>query len=322
MRFPDFSVHSLQDSYRWTAQLSLRSVLTKNMVNEVRLGGTGGSTFFGPTLNADMFNGTPNMNGYAIALSNFRDLTNPYYGSAGSAREGSTRVIEDTLSWLKGKHSLSMGGSFTQSRVWLWNQQIVPTIGFGIVTGDSADDMFNTTNFPGASSDELGYARNLYALLTGRISSIGRNARIGDDGKTYTILGASNQNGRMWQIGSYLQVAWRVKPNLTVNAGLRYEVQLPFYAVNNAYSTATIDDVMGVTGPGAGFTPGSNVTGLGNMFKPGVLEGRPTTYQQLEKGTSAYNTDWNNLAPSIGAAWTIGADQGIWHKILGSHGDS
>jgi hypothetical protein len=42
----------------------------------------------------------------------------------------------------------------------------------------------------------------------------------------------------------------------------------------------------------------------------------------LEKGTSAYNTDWNNVAPSIGAAWTIGADQGIWHKILGSHGDS
>jgi hypothetical protein len=324
MVFPGFPVHGLQDSYRWTAQLSLRSVLTKNMVNEVRLGGTGGATFFSPDLSTDMFSsdGIGNMNGYAIGLGNFRSLSSPYPSSAHSAREGSTRVVEDTLSWLKGRHSLAMGASFTRGQVWQWNQQLVPTVGFGVVTGDSADTMFNTTNFPGASSTELGYARNLYALLTGRVSALGREARIGDDGTTYTILGPSNQYGRIWQIGSFLQDSWRLRPDLTVNGGLRWEVQLPFYSMNNSYSTSTVNDLFGITGPGSNLVVGSTQSNIGNMFQPGVLQGARPTYQMLEKGVDAYKTDWNNVAPSIGAAWTIGAEKGLWHSLLGAHGDS
>jgi hypothetical protein len=294
------------------------------MVNELRVGGTGGATFFSPDLVADMFNasGPGNMNGYAIALSNFRNLSNPYASSTPSAREGSTRMVEDTLSWLKGKHSLAMGTSFTRGQVWQWNQRLVPTIAFGVVTGDSADSMFNTTNFPGASSAELGYARNLYALLTGRVSALTREARIGADGTTYVINGPSNQYGRIMQIGTFLQDSWRVKPSLTINGGLRWEIQQPFYSLNNSYSTATVNDLFGITGTGSNLVVGSTVNNLGNMFQPGVLQGARPTFQMLEKNKPAYNTDWNNVAPSIGAAWTIGADKGFWHTILGSHGDS
>jgi hypothetical protein len=324
-RFPGFTMQGLQDSYRWTSQLSLRSVLTRNMVNELRVGGTGGATQFSPDP-ADMFAGTPDMtlNGttYGIALTNYRSIDNPYSSTTPSAREGSTRLVEDTLSWLKGKHSLGMGASFTRADVWLWNKQVVPTITFGMVAGDPADTMFSSANFPGSSSTQRDYARALYALLTGRVLGIGREARIGEDGTTYTVLGESRQQGRVWQIGAFLQDAWRWKPNLTINAGLRYELGLPFYALNNSYSEATIDDVLGITGTGSGFVPGSNVTGLGNLFQPGKLEGQPTSYTLLEKGKSAYNTDWNNVAPSIGVAWTTGADQGFWHTVLGAQGDS
>jgi hypothetical protein len=323
--FPGFSVHSLQDSYRWVAQLSLRSVLSKNLVNEVRMGGTGGSTFFAPTLQPEMFTGTPNLNGYAIAFPTMapsKGLSSPYAISANSAREGATRMVEDTLSWLKGKHSLSMGGGFTRGDIWYWQQQQVPTISLGVVTGDSADDMFKVANFPGASADELTYAKNLYAVLTGRVATIGRNARVGADGQTYTILGDSNQYGRMWQVGAFLQDAWRLKPSLTLNGGLRYEIQLPFYSLNNSYAEATIDDIFGLTGPGSDLVVGSVGSNLGNAFKPGVLEGSTPFFSTLTKGTGGFQTDWNNVAPSIGAAWTTGAEKGVWHKILGSHGDS
>ena len=127
------------------------------------------------------------------------------------------------------------------------------------------------------------------------------------------ILGESNQLGTLPQWGSFISDSWRWKPNLTINAGVRYDVQLPFYAQNNSYSTATIDDIFGVTGAGSGFDPGSTVTGLGNLFKPGTLQGTATTYKMLEKGKRAYNTDWSNVAPSIGAAWTVGADEGFLH---------
>jgi hypothetical protein len=322
--FPGFPVHGLQDSYRWVSNISVRSVLTKNMVNEARIGGTGGATQFSPDTVPAMYSsaGVGDMKGYGISWSNFKGISNTGLGTGYSAREGSTRLIEDTLSWLKGKHSLAMGGSFTRGDVWLYNKQNAPDITFGMATGDPSDTMFTTANFPGASAAELGYARNLYSVLTGRITSIGRTARIGDDGKTYRILGDSNQLGRIWQIGFFVQDAWRVKPNLTVNGGLRWEIQTPYRSLNSSYSTATIDDIFGITGPGSDFIPGSNVTHIGNLYKPGVFQGKTPTYQMLEKGVNAYNTDWNNVAPSIGVAWTTGADSGFWHRVLGSRGDS
>jgi hypothetical protein len=42
----------------------------------------------------------------------------------------------------------------------------------------------------------------------------------------------------------------------------------------------------------------------------------------LEKGKSAYNVDWSNVAPSLGAAWSVGSENGFLHALLGSPGDS
>jgi hypothetical protein len=320
--FPDFPVHGLQDSKRYTTQVSLRSTLTKNMVNELRVGATGGATQFSPDLSPDMFDYT---GGYSFAISAFRGISNPNPLTAFSAREGATRVIDDNVNWLKGAHSIGFGATYTRALVWLKNQTYVPTLTFNMTSsGDPADAMFNA-NFSG---NDLTYARQLYGVLTGRISSIGRNARIDESGQNYVILGQSMQKGIQPTIGSYLQDSWRMKPNLTVNAGLRWEVALPFYAENNSYSTASIEDIFGLTGPGSDFVAGSTVTNLGNLFKPGVQQGQAqncsTTYvcyDLLEKGKQAYNTDWNNLAPSIGIAWTVGSETGMLRKILGKPGD-
>jgi hypothetical protein len=315
-RFPGFPVHGSQDSIRYSGQGSMRSMLSANLVNEVRFGATGGATQFFPELNAGMFD---SFGGLGLGITAFRSITNPYGTAAFSAREGSTKVIEDTVNWMKGKHSISIGMNYTRADVWYNQQTFVPTITFGIVTGDPADAMFGTT---GLSGSDLTNAKNLYAVLTGRVSGITRNARIAPDGSTYVILGPSKQLGRMNEFGFYLQDSWRVRPNLTVNAGLRYELQLPFYALNNSYSTATMADIMGITGLGSGFTPGSTVTGIGNLFQPGVLQGSATTYQLLTADTHAYNVDSNNLAPNIGVAWTVGSDKGILRTLFGQPGDS
>ena len=59
-----------------------------------------------------------------------------------------------------------------------------------------------------------------------------------------------------------------------------------------------------------------------NLFKPGVLEGSVTTYQNFGKGEDAYSTDWDNVAPSVGVNWTPSADGGFLRKILGQPGDT
>jgi hypothetical protein len=323
--FPGFPVHGLQDSTRYSGQGSWRWVATTTIVNEFRFGKTGGATQFSPDLVSDMFSGTGlgGTNGYAISWSGFKSISNPYPSSSVSAREGKTTVLEDTLSWVKGRHLLSMGASYTKAEVWLYNQTKAPVLTMGMTSsGDPAEGMFTTSNFPGASTTDITNARALYGVLTGRVSAITRNARIQSDGSTYKILGASNQYGTLPQWGSFISDTWHVKPSVTINAGLRYDVQRPFYAQNNSYSYATLDDIFGITGVGSGFQPGSTVNNLGNLFKPGALQGSPTTFKQLQQGSNAYNTDWLGFAPSLGAAWTVGADRGLLHLLLGSKGNS
>ena len=53
------------------------------------------------------------------------------------------------------------------------------------------------TNFPGASGPTLTAAQNLYALLTGRVSSFTSEARINEQTGQYAFLGPSVQRARM-----------------------------------------------------------------------------------------------------------------------------
>ncbi len=79
---------------------------------------------------------------------------------------------------------------------------------------------------------------------------------------------------------------------------------------------------MGVTGIGPGFEVGSAGSNLGNLFQPGVMTGTQPVFTMLTANTAGYNPDKNNLAPSVGVAWTVGSDKGILSKILGKPGDS
>ncbi len=77
-------------------------------------------------------------------------LTNPGLDSGQSSREASTKVIENTTTWLKGSHNITFGGVFVQADVWLQNQTLVPTANFGLSPTEAADAIFNATTLPGA----------------------------------------------------------------------------------------------------------------------------------------------------------------------------
>jgi hypothetical protein len=316
MAFPGFPIYGSQQSTRYSTSNALRSTFGTNMVNEFRFGATGGATYFSPEKEIGMWNGTSvaDQTGYHLAFSvccgtNQSQLQNAGVTPTPSSREASTKNIENTLTWLKGNHSFSFGGAFTQADLWLRQQTLVPTINFGIATGDPADAMFSTANFPGASTAQLNNARALYSILVGRVASIGGNARLSEETNEYAYLGQGIQRGRMREFGFFAQDSWRVRPNLTMNYGLRYELQRPFYPLNNSYATATIEDVWGVSG-------------VGNLFAPGVLTGRKPTFIGFGEGTYAFKTDWNNFAPNLGVSWVPGARGGWLGRILGEDGDT
>jgi hypothetical protein len=313
-RFPGFPLQS-QDSLRYTAQATLRSTLTSNLVNELRVGGTGGRTLFFPELAPSMWTDALGTGAFHLNINNAMSIANPIAGPANSSREASTKVVDNTLNWIKGSHSIQMGGNWTRGDVWLKNQMKVPQVNFGVVSGDPADAMFNLTNFPGASNTNLNDARNLYAVLTGRVSGLTAEARLDESTDEYRLLGQSVQRARLHDFGLFFADTWRWRTNVTLNLGLRYELQLPFYPLNNSYSTATLDDVCGVSGV--------NPATVCNLFQPGVMPGRTPQFIQYNKGDHAYDTDTNNFAPNVGLAWTLGGKSGFLGRIFGrEEGDS
>jgi hypothetical protein len=193
------------------------------------------------------------------------------------------------------------------------NHQLVPNVNFGIVSGDPADAMFTTSTFPGASNTQLNAARAIYSTLTGRISSITGAARLNESSEQYEYLGRGMQRGRMHDLGFFASDSWRLTPNFTMNLGLRYELQLPFYPLNNTYLTATVADVCGVSG----VSNADNGAHACNLFQPGNTPGQQPTFKNFPKGEYAYGVDRNNWAPSVGFAWVLGERGGILGSILG-----
>jgi hypothetical protein len=312
--FPGLPGTGYQDSFRYATQISLRSTLRNNLVNEFRVGGTGGATKFSPNRTRESWTGLDgfqlNLNGACCGTG--VALTNARPGNTYQAREASTKVIDNTLNWLAGSHNLQMGLNFVQGDVWVINSTHVPTINFAPMdSNDPANAMFNTTNFQGATAANLTAARGLYSMLTGRVLSINGEIRLDENTDQYTYLGPSTQRAQLRDYGFYISDTWRWKPNLTINAGLRYVLQTPFYPKNNSYSTATLADIYGVSG-------------VGNLFKPGTLTGKIPVFTQFAEGVRAYETDRNNFAPNIGFAWSApAAGNSFLRRLFGAEeGDS
>ncbi len=209
---------------------------------------------------------------------------------------------------------MSFGGDFSQTVMRNWNSTPTPaSISFGLSTQDTtAYNMLTETsgNFPGGiNATNAGYARALYAFLTGRVSNYATTYYLQPDG-TYIANGERRNATTANDIGMFFSDSWRVKPNLTLTLGARYQVQLPMTTDGLYTRPETWQMVYGLTGAGDG------LYGSGNLYKPGVLTGTAPVLVKYENDRPAYNTDWNNISPSVGVAWRPALKEGFLSKIL------
>jgi hypothetical protein len=318
-RFPGAPNYRLFKSTRPIQTYTLRSTLTQNMVNELRFGITakGGESAFGDIQgNKPGVASFDDMGGFAIDFAgniDGGDLTNWWATNAPSWRSVPTYEISNSLTWQRGAHSFNMGGSYLLSSGYANSQQLVPSMQMRFSTQfDPAADMFTSSNFPGASSGQLTDARELYALLTGRVGSISGQIALDPDTNQYTMLGPINRAGGISVVSGFLQDTWRVSPTVTLNGGLRYDLQLPFTPNNDIMSRVTMEDMCGVSGLGEGGTYSRC-----NFLTPGASGGVVPEFKQLTSDTSGYDTDWNNFAPTLGIAWRPNVQTGWLRGLLG-----
>src|SRR6185295_12406080 len=100
----------------------------------------------------------------------------------------------------------------------------------------------------------------------GRVTQIGSNARLDGPTGKYVYLGVGRTKEHQDEAGIFVQDSWRLKPTLTLNGGLRWQLAMPFQADNSVYSMNTMQDLCGISGLGSG--PGGREC---NLFNPGVF---------------------------------------------------
>jgi outer membrane receptor protein involved in Fe transport len=133
----------------------------------------------------------------------------------------------------------------------------------------------------------------LYALLTGRVSSITRSVVSDETTKQYGPFQPVVRN-RQREFGIYYQDSFRVHPRLTVNYGVRWDRQNPPVNLNNVYTRPGYAGVWGVSG-------------VGNLFMPGTLSGQVPTFnatapdeQDMPSATSSFlrRSEWHGRCPA------------------------
>jgi hypothetical protein len=178
-----------------------------------------------------------------------------------------TYYLSDGLSRVIGSHTLKLGAQFHLDQIDEHpNATFNGTFNInGTETGDPyADLLLGTPSNYTQSSGQPFYLRNRY-------------------------------------LGTYAQDSWRLNSGLTINAGLRWDVIMPWWEKYNQLQTY-IPGAQSTLYPGA--PPGLVVAG-----DPGV----PRTLAP---------TSYKNFAPRIGFAYTPSFGHGIWSRIFGSAGQS
>lgn len=290
---------SFVGAHRWT--------INDRLINEIRAtsSGNGTSLFtqeFAPGL-YDFWDGNAVNGGGFLNAGAFRNRTSQ------SRRNTPVKGLTDNLTTLRGAHTLNLGFAFTRvaSFTQAVSTQAVPQISFGLATGDPVNtgstSIFTAGNFPGSSSAQRTEAGALYALLTGRISSIARSATLNGNTRAFEFIPFSEYNHQN-EYAVYAQDAWKARPNLTLNYGLRWEFEPSPLNDNQVYTRTTIEGIFGVSGNG-------------NLFNPGVFKGKPTQFSLLQEGEKAFRTRHKDFAPSFGFAWSPKFDRGLLGKIVG-----
>jgi len=143
-------------------------------------------------------------------------------------------------------------------------------------------------------------AINLYALLTGRLSAVQTGKVVDPATLQYSDQVFRENWTSAWFAGVYAQDQWRVNPRFTLNYGLRWEMNQPPYSHTGV--TAFPDDA-NTLGPST------------SLFTPGQFSSNTTPV--IRRGFKASDTDWNNVAPRVGFAWTPNFGDGILGTIFG-----
>ncbi len=309
------SIATATEFHQHLGAIAVNSTFGASSFNEIRAGFSRPDfTFLPPTPLQRAFNvyfpGVANQSPNPTANA----ISNPEYAYDPQGRLSPFYSIADNFTKVKGAHTFKMGMLISSTSTHRFNDfaggagvngGVVPVVALG-VNATNSDGLNSCAGFPSLPSGSTGSsictrAQNIYASLVGLVNNISEtyNATPGQ-GYVQGLTDAFFIRERSYNF--YGQDSWRVRPSLTVTAGLRWEV-VPAPDMVNKRMLVPANELGDVTPYGPLFHPNSGYT------YSNLLANLSSSTQLVPGGASNGNPFWktryDNFAPSIGVAWQV-----------------
>jgi len=291
------------------AMISNTWILSPTMVNEARLGFLNFYNNFAPELagKTDVVKqlnlpgllsdpappawGVPNV-GLGDGFSGFGNNTDGPYTTSDHILQ-----VVDNISWIHGSHSFKFGAEV-----------------------DRTD--FNETGNQ--------YARGAYSITNQATGYTPADFMLGYVASTTDAVALAVARFRQTSQFYYIQDSWKIRPNVTISYGLRYEY-VPAWSDRVPLVNTWFPNGPFLQGDPKGLNPqpvatqpciienGTGNFNSGNVVFPTVAQGGVCTARDGRLGSNLVNSDHTNFAPRLGIAWsptdkwTVRAGAGIFY---------
>ncbi len=313
-KFPDTPAPSLW-AHPWGLLASHNWTISQNWVNSFRYGLTRQS--FSQQGDSDQNN------------ISFRGVFSPTNSNRTTSRTNPVHNIVDDVAWIKGKHFINFGTNVrlvSNHRTGFTNAYDTASTNFFFYSpaGTAVTDPINAyigdpanNLLPAGPGQYIQIASNQNgvdaagAALIGRYSQYSARFTFGADGSLQPSGTPTNRTFATNAYDFYVKDSWKIRPNLTLNLGLRYSLSTPVHETNGFGVVTDISTEEFLRRRIASADKGvPYITPLTLVLAGGNGKG------------SLYNSDKNNFQPRVSLAWSPNYSGGLLHSLFGGSGKS
>lgn len=244
----------------------------------------------------------------------FRFVYSPLNFGYGLSRVTPIHNITDDFTWTKGNHTVQFGGNvriISNKRADLGSGYDSAVVNPSYYAGSGRSLLTPLAGPYGVATNNLDLQAAVAAVI-GRFSQYTANFNYDLDGTVLPAGTVINREFATEEYDAYIQDSWKLRPNLTFNAGLRYSLSRPVYEKN-----------------GYQIRPS---TPLGDYFEMrqeyaqrGIPYNETLNFELAGPKNNAagwYKMDTNNWQPRISAAWSPDFKGGFLGKLFGTNSES
>lgn len=307
--FPGDPISKQIVNHSWEFVIGHTWTISNSKVNQFNYGETRAilnfPTLFNPT-------GTIQYSNLMNSATNAGQITSPFFDGSSQSREVPIPVFRDDFTYVRGKHNIQVGGTFkpikTSSTLVNDFNDVAIGLGGSVTSLDPATEAPPDMLTPSATA--LRVWSQAYAFALGRVATV--TSTYNNDHNLQPVAQGTGQsrNYRYYETEIYAQDTWRMRSDLTLTYGLRWQYYSVPYEINgfqtapsidftSMYNTRAAAGQAGISGDDAVPTVVYNFSGKANHAPP------------------LYHANWKDFAPRLSFAYNPSVTDGFLGKVFG-----